>query len=119
MDFKNASNSLKRDKMLNTILRKRHQIHYYTHSAYSETSQLFFGEKVFQPQEGCQQGDREGPALVFDTSQGLVNQKVSQHRVWFFDNLNLSDDYRTVLEDLKGIIASAEEYGLSLGKNVT
>ena len=55
MDFKNAFNSLKRDKMLDTVFRKRRQIYNYTHSAYSDTSHLFFGEKVILSQEGCQQ----------------------------------------------------------------
>ena len=111
MDFKNAFNSLKRDKILDTVFRKQRQIYNYTHSAYSESSHLFFGEKVFQSQEGCQQGDPEGPALFSDTIQ-----MVSQYNVWYLDDENLSDDYRTVLEDLKRIIASADEYGLSLEK---
>ena len=116
MDFKNAFNSLKRDKILDTVFRKRRQIYNYTHSAYSESSHLFFGEKVIQSQEGCQQGDPEGPALFSDTIQDLVNQMVSQYNVWYLDDGNLSDDYRTVLEDLKRTIASADEYGLSLEK---
>ena len=113
MDFKNAFNSVKRDKMLDTVFR---QIYNYTHSAYSETSHLFFGDKVIQSQEGCQQVDPEGPALFSDTIQDLVNQMVSQYNVWYLDDGNLSDHYRTVLEDLKQIIASAGEYGLSLEK---
>ena len=116
MDFKNAFNSLKRDKMLYTVFRKRGQIYNYTHSAYSETSHLFFGDKVIQSQEGCQQGDREGPALFSDTIQDLVNHMVSQYNVWYLDDENLSEHYRTVIEDLKRIIASADEYGLSLEK---
>ena len=116
MDFKNAFNSLKRDKILYTVFRKRRQIYNYTHSAYSESSHLFFGEKVIQSQEGCQQGDPEGPVLFSDTIQDLVNQMVSQYNVWYLDDGNLWDDYRTVLEDLKRIIASADEYGLSLEK---
>ena len=116
MDFKNVFNSLKRDNVLDTVFRKRRQIYNYTHSAYSETSHLFFGDKVIQSQEGCQQGDPEGPALFSDTIQDLVNQMVSQYIVWYLDDGNLSDRYRTVLEDLKRIIARADEYVLSLEK---
>ena len=97
MDFKNAFNSLKRDNSF----RKRRQIYNYTLSATSETSHLFFGEKVIQPQEGCQQEDTESPALFSDTIQDLVNQMVSHYNVWYLDDRNLSDDYRTVLEILK------------------
>ena len=116
MDFKNAFNSLKRDKMLDTVFRKRRQIYNYTYSAYGEASHLFFGDKVIQSQEGCQQGDPEGPALFSDTIQELVNQMVSQYNIWYLDDGNFSDHYRTVLEDFKRIIASADEYGLSLVK---
>ena len=38
---------------------------------------------------------------------------VSQFNVWYLDDGNLSDHYRTVLEDLKRIISSADEFGLS------
>ena len=113
LDFKKAFNSLKREKVLDTVFRKRRQIYNYRHSAYSESSHLFFGEKVIQSQEGCQQGNPEGPALFPDTIQDLVNQMISQYNVWYLDNGNLSDDYRTVLKDLKRIIASADEYGIT------
>ena len=69
MDFENAINSPKRDKILDTVFRERRQIYNYTHSAYSETSHLFFGGKGIQSQEGCQQGDSECPALFSDTSR--------------------------------------------------
>ena len=117
MDFKEAFNSLERDKVLDTVSRKRHQIYHFTHSAYSETSHLFFGEKVLQAHEGCHEGEPEGPALFSDTIQDLVNQMVSQYFVWYLEDGNLSDNYRTVLEDLKRIIASADEYELSLEKS--
>ena len=39
---------------------------------------------------------------------------VSQYSVWY--DGNVSDDYRMVLEDLKRVIASANEYEISLGK---
>ena len=55
MDSKNAFNSLKCAKMLDTVFRKRRQIYNNTHSANSETSNLFFGDKVILSQEGCQQ----------------------------------------------------------------
>ena len=113
VDFKNAFNSLKRDKILDTVFRKRRQIYNYTHSAYSESSHLFF---VIQSQESCQQGDPKVPALFSDTIQDLVNQMFSQYNVWYLDDGNVSDDYRMVLEDLKRIIGSADEYGLSLEK---
>ena len=80
-NFKNAFNLLKRGKILDTVFRKRRQIYNYTHSAYSETSHLFFGDKVIQSHEGCQQGDPEGPALFSETIQDLVNQLVSQYNV--------------------------------------
>ena len=101
-------NSLKRDKVLDTVCRKRRQVYNYTHSAYSETSRLFFGEKNVQSQEGCQQVQTQGPALFSDTFQDLIGQMVSLYNAWLLHDGNLSHDYRTVLENLKRIIASAE-----------
>ena len=66
MDFQNVFNLLRRDEMIYTVLRKRRQIYNYTHSANSETSNLFFGENVIQSQEDCQQGDPEDPAFFSD-----------------------------------------------------
>ena len=116
MDFKSAFNSLKPDKIEDTVFRKRRQIYNYTHSAYGKSPHLFFGEKLIKPQEACQQGDPERPALFSDFIQDLVNQMVSRYNVWYLDDGNLSDDYRMVLEDLEPIFASADEYGLSLEK---
>ena len=41
---------------------------------------------------------------------------VSQYDVWYLDDGNLPNGYRTVLEDLKRIIPSADECGLSIEK---
>ena len=65
-DFQNIFNLLQRDEKIYTVLRKRRQIYNYTHSAYSETSDLFFGENVIQSQKDCQQGDPEDPAFFSD-----------------------------------------------------
>ena len=99
------------------MFRKRRQIYNYTHSAYSEISHLFFGEKgIIQSQEGCQQGDPEGPALFSDTIQKFVNQMVSQYFVRYLGDGNLWDYDGWALEVLKRIFACADEYGLSLEK---
>ena len=120
MDFKIAFNSLKRDKMLDTVFRKRRQIYNFTHSAYSATSHLFFGEKVIQSQEGCQQNDREGTALFSDTILDLVNQMVSENNAWYLDDRNLPDDCRTVLEDSKrSLLVSTSMSYHSKKRNVT
>ena len=64
--------------MLDTVFRKRRQIYNYTLSAYSETSHLFFGDKVIQSHEGCitkKQSDEEDflcrPCQVVDTGAPL------------------------------------------------
>ena len=116
MDFKNAFNSLKRDKMLDTVLRKRRKFHSYTHTAYCETSHIFFVEKIMQSEEGFQQEKPEVLSLFSYIIQDLVNQMASQYTVWNLDDKNFLDDYQSMFEDFKQIIATAKEYEISLEK---
>ena len=68
-------------------------------------------------EEGTQQGDPEAPPLFAEVVQNLVKEMCSNHNIWYLDDGNLSDDYRTVLKDLKTIIAAEKELGLSLNSN--
>ena len=88
------------------MLEKTYEIHpgfyKYSHSAYSRPSFLFFyGDSVIKSCEGNQQGDPESPALFSDSIQDLIDSLESKINLWYLDNGNSSDDYRTVLKDLK------------------
>ena len=67
LDFKNAFNSIRRDKMLEAVQKFIPELASFVHSAYSSPSSLFWEDKIIQSAEGVQQGDPLGPLLFFLT----------------------------------------------------
>ena len=65
---------------------------------------FYYSDSVIKSCEGTQQGDPETPALFSDSIQGLIDSMESKINVWYLDDGNLSDDYRTVLKDLEKIV---------------
>ena len=75
IDFKNAFNSIRRDKILEAVHDLAPNIYPFTHLAYEEPSHLFFNHShVIPSQEGVQQGDPLGPLLFCLIIHSLVNQ---------------------------------------------
>ena len=61
LDFTNAFNSIRRDKMLEAVQRLAPDIYPFVHSVYYSPSSLFWSDKIIQSSEGVQQGDPLGP----------------------------------------------------------
>ena len=57
LDFKNAFNSIRRDKMLEEVQSLCSILSLFVHSAYASTSELQWGARTLQSAEGVQQGD--------------------------------------------------------------
>ena len=57
LDFRNAFNSIRRDRMLEAVRDLAPTIYQLVHSAYSSSSCLVWGEHTIQSAEGVQQGD--------------------------------------------------------------
>ena len=57
--------------------------------------------------EWTQQGDPES-----DSIQDLIDSLESKINLWYLDDGDLSDDYRTVLKDLKNIVEAERTLGL-------
>ena len=101
--------------MLEKVLEIHPEVYEYSHSAYSQPSFLFFyGDSVIKSCEGTQQGDPESPALFSDSIQDLIDSLESKISLWYLDDGNLSDDYRTVLKDLKKIFEAERTLGLKI-----
>ena len=64
--------------------------------------------------EGTQQRDPESPALFLDSKQDLIDSLESKINLWYLNDGNLSDDYRTVLKDLKKIVEAERTLGLKI-----
>ena len=63
LDFKNAFNCLRRDKMLLGVRELAPALYQFVHLSYSSPSSLFWYDTIFQSVEGVQQGDPLGPLL--------------------------------------------------------
>ena len=61
-----------------------------------------------------QQGDPESPVLFSDSIQDLIDSLESKIDLWYFDDGNSNDDYRTVLKDLKKIVEAEKTLGLKI-----
>ena len=72
VDFQNAFNTVRRDKILLSVLKEVPEIYQLTHAAYSQPSFLFFGDHLLESAEGVQQGDPLGP-LLFSLSIHYFN----------------------------------------------
>ena len=114
IDFKKAFNSINRQFMLKKVFEIHPEIYKYSHSAYSQPSFLFYGDSVIKSCEGTQQGDPESPALLSDSIQDLIDSLESKINLWYLDDGNLSDDYRTVLKDLKKFVEAERTLGLEI-----
>ena len=63
LDFQNAFNSIRRDKMLEATSDLAPEIFSYVHSSYSSPTHLYWGDRLILSAEGVQQGDPLGPLL--------------------------------------------------------
>ena len=114
IDFENVFNSINWQFMLEKVFEIHPEVYKYSHSAYSQPSFLFYGDSVIKSCEGTQQGDPESPALFSDSIQDLIDSLESKINLWYLDDGNLSDDYRTVLKDLKKIVEAERTLGLKI-----
>ena len=79
----------------------------------NQRSFLFYGDSVIKSCEGTQQGD-PAPALFSDSIQDLIDSLESKINLLYLDDGNLSDDYRTVLKDLKKKLKRKERWDSKL-----
>ena len=100
--------------MLEKVLEIHPEVYKYSHSTYGQPSFLFYVDSVIKSCEGTQQGDPESPALVSDSIQDLIDSLESEKTLRYLDNRILSDDYRTVLKDLKKIVEAEQTLGLKI-----
>ena len=84
----------------------------YPHSAYSQSSFLFYGDSVIKFCEETEQGDPESPALFSHSIQDLIDRV--EKNLWYLNDGYLSDDYRTVLKYLKKTVEAEKHLGLKI-----
>jgi hypothetical protein len=114
LDFRNAFNSIRRDRMLHCVRERAPGIFPLVFSAYRHPSFLFFGGSIIESAEGVQQGDPLGPLLFCLTIHKYVEALKSEFKVFYIDDGTLGGTPDQVKEDLCLLDEAAREINLSL-----
>ena len=114
LDFKNAFNSIRRDKMLEAVQRLAPRLFSFVHSAYSSPSSLFWEDRVLQSAEGVQQGDPLGPLLFCLTIHQLCSKLKSELSLFYLDDGTLGGNEEMLRHDLEVVEREGVELGLKL-----
>eukprot|EP00731_Ephydatia_muelleri_P031989 Em0023g496a len=117
LDFKNAFNSVRRDKMLKAVQQLAPSIFPFVHSAYSSPSSLYWCDKIIQSTEGVQQGDPLGPLLFCLSLHSVCCLLRSELRVFYLDDGTLGGSLEDIAHDLELIKKEACDIGLELNTN--
>ena len=114
LDFKNAFNCLRRDKMLAAVSEKAPELFPFIHSAYGTPSSLFIGDTIIQSAEGIQQGDPLGPLLFCLTTMEIMEQLRSELIIFYLDDGTLGGSVEDITQDLQIVEREAGKLGLQL-----
>ena len=113
LDFRNAFNSIRRDKMLEAVRELAPDIYPLVHSAYATPSILRWNEEVILSSEGVQQGDPLGPPLFCLALHHHCAPLTSSFAVMYLDDVSLGGPVEDVLHDLE-VVRDLENLGLVL-----
>ena len=116
LDFANAFNSVRRDKMLQEVSCLCPDIYPFVFASYSSPSLLFWGDRRISSAEGVQQGDPLGPLLYCLSVHTHFQQLNSELCILYLDDTVVGGSSRSILDDLK-IVRDAEELGLILNSS--
>ena len=114
LDFKNAFNTIRRDRMLEKVKEVIPEYHPYVSSTYLEPSILFCGDETILSNNGVQQGDPLGPMLFCLVVDELAQSLDSPLNVWYLDDATLGGSPESVLENFTTVMEKADELGLEL-----
>ena len=116
LDFRNAFNSIWRDKMLEAVRELVPDIYPVVYSAYSSPSILYWGARHIQSAGGVQQGDPLGPPLFCLSLHCHCTQLKSEFCVMYLDDVTVGGAMEDILHDLT-IIKNLEKMGLTLNNS--
>ena len=114
LDFKNAFNSVRRDKTLEAARQFAPEIFPFVYSCYAAPSSLNFHGTILHSTEGVQQGDPLGPLLYCLAIHPLMQQLKSEFCVFYLDDGTLGETECDVLHDFQLIDREAAALGLQL-----
>ena len=116
LDFSNAFNTIRRDKMLGAVSEHVSELYPFVHSAYSAPSSLFWGENTIQSAEGVQQGDPLGPLLFCLSIHHMCTLLESKFSLFYLDDGTLGGSRDDLMHHLEVVEQEGAEVGLWLNK---
>jgi len=114
LDFANAFNSLRRDKILEAVLSDVPEIYSFCYLSYSRTSLLQYGDWNVESQVGVQQGDPIGPLLFCLTIQPLLCSLRSILKAGYLDDITIGGPSQIVAADVHTVMREGQHLGLNL-----
>ena len=114
LDFQNAFNSIRRDKVLEDTLQHMPELYPLVHCCYSSRTHLFYEEVTLLSREGIQQGDPLGPLLFCLAIHSLIWKLRSELRIFYLDNGLIGGHALEVSNDNIPIQEEASHLGLCL-----
>ena len=115
LDFSNAFNTIRRDKMLGAVS-EHVELYPFVHSAYYAPSSLFWGENTIQSAEGIQQGDPLGPLLFCLSIHRMCTLLELEFSLFYLDDVTLGGSRDDLMHDLEVVEQKGAEVGLRLNK---
>ena len=115
LDFRNAFNSIRRDRMLEAVRDLAPTIYQLVHAfcLYSSPSCLVWGEHTIQSAEGVQQSDPLGPPLFCLSIHRHCASLKSSFCVMCLDDVSIGGALENIFHDLN-VIKDAQILGLTL-----
>ena len=114
VDFRNAFNTIQRDKMIGAVREHIPDLLPFIHSAYSSPSILLWNDVQVHSAEEIQQGDPIGPMLFSLTIHDLVSSLTSEFSVFYLDDGTIGGNLDDITADLKRIEEQGQDLGLYL-----
>ena len=115
VDFKNAFNSHRRDTMLKQVHERVPELYAMVSQGYEQPTPIAFGSTEIRSRTGCQQGDVFSPLLFCLTVHGTLESLQSELALGYLDDFTLiSEDPRTIAEDIRRIQERHSEHGLEI-----
>ena len=111
VDFRNAFNSIRRDKILGAVEDHIPELLPYVQSAYASSSILMWNDAQVVSAEGIQQGDPLGPMLFCLGIHNMVSSLSSEFKAFYLDDGTLGGSVEDIVADLQRI----EDQGKALG----
>ncbi|XP_029657117.1 uncharacterized protein LOC115231182 [Octopus sinensis] len=114
LDVSNAFNSIRRDHLLECCRELVPFAYPLVHLSYACSSILMFNDIPIYSATGVQQGDPLGPVLFALGVNSIAHFVRSPVNIWYLDDATISGPPDAVFDDLRVILPSLSDIGLSI-----